>query len=105
MKVALGRALVHSPQNLVLDEPTNGLDIPTARSFRDLLRSMRDAGSCIILSSHVLDDIRALCDRIVIIAHGSVVAHGTPRELCEQTGCSSLEDAYLQLAAGEVIAC
>lgn len=104
MKVALGRALVHSPQNILLDEPTNGLDIPTVRSFRDLLRSMRDAGCSIILSSHVLEDIRTLCDRIVVISHGSVAAEGTPGELCEQAGYPSLEDAYLHLTRSEEVA-
>jgi sodium transport system ATP-binding protein len=106
MKVALGRALVHGPRNLLLDEPTNGLDIPTVRSLRDLLRWLRDRGHAIIFSSHVLDEVQSLCDRIVVIARGAVAADGSPDQLCRQTRCGSLEDAYLQLVgAREATAC
>ena len=97
MKTALGRALLHSPQNLLLDEPTNGLDIPTIRSLRDLLRRLRDSGTCIVYSSHVLDEVRALCDRVVIIAGGKIVAQGSPQELCSQAETSSLEEAFIEL--------
>ncbi len=97
MKTALARALVHRPRNLLLDEPANGLDIPTVRSLRDLLRRLRDRGHAIILSSHVLDEVQSLCDRLVVIARGAVVAQGTAEQLCCQTGCGSLEDAYLRL--------
>ena len=105
MKVALGRALVHDPRNLLLDEPTNGLDIPTVHSLRNLLRQMREEGHCIILSSHVLDDIRAVCDRIVIVSDGAVVAEGTADELCRETGCASLEGAYLHLTVSRGATC
>jgi sodium transport system ATP-binding protein len=97
MKTALGRALLHSPQNLLLDEPTNGLDIPTIRSLRDLLRRLRDSGTCIVYSSHVLDEVRALCDRVVIIAGGKIVAQGSPEELCSQAETASLEEAFIEL--------
>jgi sodium transport system ATP-binding protein len=97
MKTALGRALLHSPRNLLLDEPTNGLDIPTIRSLRDLLRRLRDAGTCIVYSSHVLDEVRALCDRVVIIAGGRIVAEGSPQELCSQAQTTSLEEAFIEL--------
>ncbi len=97
MKTALARAILHSPQNLVLDEPTNGLDIPSARALRASLRQMRDAGLCIILSSHILEEIRALCDCVVVVANGAVKAEGTPEDLCRQTGAASLEDAFIQL--------
>jgi sodium transport system ATP-binding protein len=106
MKVALGRALVHDPRNLLLDEPTNGLDIPTVRSLRELLRGLRDRGHAIVFSSHVLDEVRLLCDRVVVIVRGVVAADGTPEQLCRQTGRQSLEDAYLQLAgAREATTC
>ena len=101
MKTALGRALLHFPQNLLLDEPTNGLDIPSIRSLRDLLRRLRDQGTCIVYSSHVLDEVRALCDRVVIIANGRIVAQGAPSELCDQTETSSLEDAFIELTCAE----
>ncbi len=97
MKTALGRAILHSPQNLLLDEPTNGLDVPTIRSLRDLLRRLRESGVCIIFSSHVLDEVHALCDKVVILSSGALVASGSPAELCAQTGALSLEDAFVKL--------
>lgn len=106
MKTALARAILHSPQNLVLDEPTNGLDIPSARALRTFLRQMREAGMCIILSSHILEEIRALCDRVVIVADGAVRAEGTSEDLCRQCGAASLEDAFIELAGKqEVMEC
>ena len=101
MKVALARAVVHGPRNLLLDEPTNGLDIPSVRALRGWLKEMRDRGICILFSSHVLEEVRALCDRIVIISKGRVVAHGTADAICRDTGCASLEDAFVRLTAGE----
>ncbi len=82
-KAALARAALHSPQNLLLDEPTNALDVPTVRSLRDFLRQLREAGTCIVFSSHVLEEVRMLCDKLVIISHGSVVAQGSPAEICK----------------------
>ncbi len=106
MKVALGRAVVHGPRNLLLDEPTNGLDIPAVRALRGWLRDMRDRGICILFSSHVLEDVRALCDRIVIISKGRVVADGTADAICRHAGCESLEDAFVRLTApGSVQPC
>jgi sodium transport system ATP-binding protein len=97
MKTALGRALIHSPKNLLLDEPTNGLDVPSVRSLRDLLRRLRDSGTCIVFSSHVLAEVQALCDNIVIISGGRLVAEGSTAELCSQTAASSLEEAFIKL--------
>jgi sodium transport system ATP-binding protein len=85
MKTALGRAILHAPKNLLLDEPTNGLDVPAVRSLRDLLRRWRDAGACVLFSSHVLEEVRALCDQVVVIDRGRVVAQGSPAALCLQT--------------------
>ena len=104
MKTALGRALIHSPRNLVLDEPTAGLDIPAVRSLRILLQRMRNAGACILFSSHVLEEVSALCDRVVILAQGRTVAHGTPDELCRQAGASTLEDAFVAFTGAEEVA-
>jgi sodium transport system ATP-binding protein len=104
MKVALGRAIVHSPRHLLLDEPTNGLDIPAVHALRDVLRRMRDAGTCIVFSSHVLDDVRALCDRLVIISRGRVVAHGREEEIRGRTGCPTLEAAVVALTARQEVA-
>jgi sodium transport system ATP-binding protein len=97
MKVALGRAIVHSPGHLLLDEPTNGLDISAVRALRDILRRLRDDGVCIIFSSHVLDEIRALCDNVVMLSRGRIVADGDVSAICRQTQCATLEDAYLRL--------
>jgi sodium transport system ATP-binding protein len=99
MKTALGRAMLHSPQNLLLDEPTNGLDVPTVRSLSDLLRRLRESGACVVFSSHVLDEVRALCDKVVIISNGSLIAQGSPAELCVQTDTASLEDAFVKLTS------
>lgn len=97
LKVAIARAIVHSPRNLLLDEATNGLDVSTVRGLRALLREMRDEGRCLIFSSHVLEEVRALCDAIVIISSGRLVAHGSAEALCRETGSATLEDAFVKL--------
>lgn len=99
MKTALGRAILHSPKNLLLDEPTNGLDIPTVRSLRELLKRLRDEGTCVIFSSHVLEEVQALCDRIVVIAQGKIAGEGSAAELCARAGTASLEDAFVKLTS------
>ena len=86
MKVAIARALVHDPQTILLDEPTNGLDIMSMRALRDLLRELRSAGKCLLFSSHVMQEVSALCDSIVILGRGRVVATGTAAELVAQSG-------------------
>jgi sodium transport system ATP-binding protein len=98
-KVALGRALIHRPTHLLLDEPTNGLDVPSVRALRDLLKRFRESGTCILFSSHVLGEVEDLCDRIVVVANGSVVGEGTRQELCRATETDSLEDAFVALIA------
>ncbi|HUO14991.1 MAG TPA: ATP-binding cassette domain-containing protein [Verrucomicrobiae bacterium] len=97
-KVALARALVHQPRNVILDEPTNGLDVMSTRAVRDLIRGLRKDGCCVLFSSHIMQEVSALCDRIVVIAQGRVVADGTPDELRRQTGHESLEDAFVALS-------
>jgi sodium transport system ATP-binding protein len=97
-KVALARALVHDPQNVLLDEPTNGLDVMSTRAVRHIVRKLRSQGRCVLFSSHVMQEVSALCDSIIIIASGRVVARGTPNELRNQTGEDSLEDAFVALA-------
>jgi sodium transport system ATP-binding protein len=95
VKVALARALVHGPRNVVLDEPTNGLDVLATRALRELVRRLRDAGHCVLFSSHVMQEVAALCDTIVIVAAGRVVARGTPDELRRRVPGGSLEDAFV----------
>ena len=97
MKVAIGRALVHSPGNLVLDEPTNGLDVLSTRTMRELIARLRDRGNCVLFSSHVMQEVAALCDHIVVIAEGKVVATGSAELLLAKTGRDTLEDAFVAL--------
>ena len=100
-KTAIARALVHDPKNVILDEPTNGLDVMTTRAMREFLRQLRSEGRCVIFSSHIMQEVAALCDRIVIIAQGRVVAQGTPDELRAATGEANLEDAFVKLIGSE----
>ena len=95
IKVALARALVHAPGNLLLDEPTNGLDVMATRALRALMLRLREAGRCILFSSHVMQEVAALCDEIVIVDKGRVVAAGTPEELRSRFGSATLEDAFV----------
>ena len=100
-KVAIARALVHDPTNVLLDEPTNGLDVMSTRAVRDIIRRLRAEGRTVIFSSHVMQEVSALCDTIVVLAHGRVVAVGTPDALREHTGHQSLEDAFVALVGLE----
>lgn len=100
-KTAIARALVHDPKNVILDEPTNGLDVMTTRAMRGFLRQLRDEGRCVIFSSHIMQEVAALCDRIVVIAKGRVVASGTADELRQQTGEENLEEAFVQVIGSE----
>jgi len=97
MKVALARALVHGPRNVLLDEPTNGLDVMSTRAVRTLIRQLKAQGHCVLFSSHVMQEVAALCDRIVVVARGRVVAEGTPDELRARTGKESLEEAFVSV--------
>jgi sodium transport system ATP-binding protein len=100
-KTAIARALVHDPRNVLLDEPTNGLDVMTTRSLRRFLAGLKAEGRCVLFSSHIMQEVAALCDRIVVIAHGRVVAQGTPDQLRAQTGRASLEDAFVQVIGSD----
>jgi sodium transport system ATP-binding protein len=95
VKVAIARALVHDPQNVVLDEPTGGLDVASTRALRRFLENLAEAGRCVLFSSHIMQEVAALTDRIVIMARGRVVAAGTHEEILASTGRSTLEDAFL----------
>jgi sodium transport system ATP-binding protein len=103
MKVAIARTLAHDPPNVMLDEPTNGLDVMTTRKMREVIRNLREAGKCVLFSSHVMQEVSALCDEIVIMAKGRVVAHGTAEELLAESGRANLEDAFVHLS-GEGLA-
>ncbi len=105
MKVAIARALVHDPQTILLDEPTNGLDIMSVRALRGLLRELRGSSKCLLFSSHVMQEVSALCDSIVILGRGRVIATGTAAALLAQSGETSLEEAFVRLlGSGEGLA-
>jgi sodium transport system ATP-binding protein len=96
LKTALARALVHGPQNILLDEPTNGLDVMAVRTLRALLLKLKATGRCILFSSHVMQEVGAVCDEVVVIAAGKVVACGTPEQLRERAGTPDLEEAFVR---------
>ncbi len=100
-KTAIARALVHDPRNVILDEPTNGLDVMTTRGLREFLKQLRGEGRCVVFSSHIMQEVAALCDRIVIVARGQVVAAGTADELRALTGEENLEEAFVKAIGSE----
>ncbi|KJV33309.1 ATP-binding cassette domain-containing protein [Luteibacter yeojuensis] len=97
VKTAIARALVHDPRNVLLDEPTNGLDVMATRAMRRFMHQLKAEGRCVLFSSHIMQEVAALCDRIVVIAHGTVVADETPAALLAQTGEATLEDAFVKI--------
>ena len=99
LRVALARALVHEPATLILDEPTNGLDVMATRVLRDVILERRDDGCCVLFSSHVMQEVAVLCDRIAIVAGGRTVVDGTAEEILAATGCDDLEDAFVAAVA------
>ncbi len=101
VKVAIARAVVHSPQTILLDEPTNGLDVMTTRALRHYLLELKKAGHCVVLSTHIMQEVAALCDHIIIIADGEIAAAGNADELLQQSGCETLEDAFVNLIGTE----
>jgi sodium transport system ATP-binding protein len=101
VKTAIARALVHDPRNVILDEPTNGLDVMATRAMRSFMHKLRDEGRCVLFSSHIMQEVGALCDRIVVIARGRVVADESPEALRLQTGAATLEDAFVKIIGSE----
>jgi sodium transport system ATP-binding protein len=102
MKVAIVRALVHEPSHVILDEPTNGLDVLTTRALRDLIKRLKEEGRTVMFSSHIMQEVAALCDEIIIVSHGRVTAHGTTEALLALSGRASLEDAFVALTDSDV---
>ncbi len=101
VKVAIARAIVHDPQNVLLDEPTNGLDVMSTRAMREMIRQLREAGKCVVFSSHIMQEVSALCDQVVVVAGGKVAASGTAEDLRRQTGKDNLEDAFVAAIGSE----
>jgi sodium transport system ATP-binding protein len=101
LKVAIARALVHNPPNVLLDEPTNGLDVMSTRAMRQFVQRLREEGKCVLFTSHIMQEVAALCDQIVIISKGLVAATGSPDELRAHTGQETLEDAFVAAIGSE----
>ncbi|HEU0293125.1 MAG TPA: ATP-binding cassette domain-containing protein [Anaerolineales bacterium] len=101
LKVAIARALVHNPKNVLLDEPTNGLDVMSTRAMRQFILRLREEGRCVLFTSHIMQEVAALCDQIVIISRGEVCANGSPADLRRQTGHENLEDAFVAAIGSE----
>jgi len=101
VKVAIARAMVHKPQTVMLDEPSNGLDVMSTRALRRYILGLKTAGHSVVLSTHIMQEVAALCDRVIIIAKGEIAANGTPEELLQQSNCDSLEDAFVHLIGTE----
>jgi sodium transport system ATP-binding protein len=95
-KVALARALVHDPRNVILDEPTSGLDVMATRGLRELILKLKDEGRCVLFSSHIMQEVAALCDDICIIAHGKVAIDDSIDGIRQRTGCDDIEDAFVE---------
>jgi sodium transport system ATP-binding protein len=100
-KVALARTLVHNPHHLLLDEPTSGLDVMSARLVRRLIAEARTGGKCMIVSTHILSEAERLCDRLILLDAGRLIAEGTPAEIRQRAGKENLEDAFLSLLGRE----
>ncbi|MCG2585441.1 ATP-binding cassette domain-containing protein [Massilia sp. TS11] len=101
IKVALARTLLHRPRHLLLDEPSRGLDVMSTRALRRALQTLREDGCCVIMATHVMQEVTALCEDVIVIAQGRSVAQGSPAQLCEQTGIANLEDAFVSLVGTE----
>ena len=101
LKVAIARTLVHNPKNVLLDEPTNGLDVMSTRAMRQFILRLRDEGKCVLFTSHIMQEVGALCDQIVVISHGEVCANGSPNDLRKQTGHENLEDAFVAVIGSD----
>ena len=101
VKVAIARSMVHNPQTVMMDEPSNGLDVMSTRALRRYILSLKQAGHSVVLSTHIMQEVAALCDRIIIIAKGKIAANGTAEELMDASGCDSLEDAFVRLIGTE----
>jgi len=101
IKVALARTLLHRPRHLLLDEPSRGLDVMSTRALRSALHALRNDGCCVIMATHVMQEVTHLCDDVIVIARGHTVAQGSPQQLCERTGIANLEDAFVSLVGTE----
>ena len=96
-KVSMAQCLVHNPANVILDEPTNGLDVMTTRVVRDVVGELKGMGITVLFSSHLMHEVARLCDKIVIVSMGEVVADGSTDMIRSLAGEQDLEDAFVKL--------
>jgi sodium transport system ATP-binding protein len=101
VKVAIARAMIHGPQTVLMDEPSNGLDVMSTRALREYILGLKAKGQSVVLSTHIMQEVAALCDRIIIIAKGEIAADGSTEELLNKSGCDSIEDAFVKLIGSE----
>jgi len=101
VKVAIARAMIHEPQTVLMDEPSNGLDVMSTRALREYIRGLKAKGQSVVLSTHIMQEVAALCDHIIIIANGEIAANGTTGELLNKSGCASIEDAFVKVIGSE----
>jgi sodium transport system ATP-binding protein len=102
-KVVLGMALVHNPPNVILDEPTQGLDVVSTRTVREIIRRFRDEGRCVVMSTHLMDEVERLCDRVAIVHRGEILEQGTPAELVEKYHADNLETAFVEIVGAQAL--
>jgi sodium transport system ATP-binding protein len=102
-KVVLGMALVHDPPNVILDEPTQGLDVVSTRTVREIIRRFRAEGRCVVMSTHLMDEVERLCDRVAIVHRGEILAQGTPEELVEKAHADNLETAFVDIVGAQAL--
>ena len=102
-KVVLGMALVHNPPNVILDEPTQGLDVVSTRTVREIIRRFRAEGRCVVMSTHLMDEVERLCDRVAIVHRGEILEEGTPQELVEKYHADNLETAFVDIVGAQAL--
>jgi sodium transport system ATP-binding protein len=102
-KVIMGMALVHDPPNIILDEPTQGLDVVSTRTVRELIRQFKAEGRCVVLSTHIMDEVERLCDRVAIVHRGEILEQGSPQALIDQYGADSLESAFVEIIGAQAL--
>jgi sodium transport system ATP-binding protein len=102
-KVVMGMALVHDPPNVILDEPTQGLDVVSTRAVRGIVRRFRDEGRCVVMSTHLMDEVERLCDRVAIVHRGDILEQGTPAELVDRYKADNLETAFVAIIGAQAL--
>lgn len=96
-RTSIARCLVHNPDYYILDEATSGLDVISSKSILDFIKKVKKENKCIIYSTHYMEEAENICDKIVMINKGKVIAQGTPTEICKNTKTTNLRDSFFAL--------